>query len=71
MQYLRDMLDIKLQCYGDDWIIMDTYSKITDSSNSIVHVLQDLEWIINFDKSTLAPTQKLDYIGFNICSNGY
>ena len=54
----------------DDWLIFAAPSKITDHNDKVVHVLQELGWIINFEKSILKPSQSIDYIGFELSSIG-
>ena len=37
---------------------------LKDSEN-LVKLVQELSWLINFQKSELVPTQKLDFLGYH------
>ena len=68
LTYLRNVLDIRCQCYVDDWLILSKSHTITDHTDQVCQTLQDLGYIINVEKSHLIPSNTVTYIGFEICS---
>lgn len=64
--FLRDVFHIRTQCYVDDWIIMSHPGSISDHTDTVVHTLLDLGWIINYEKSSLCPSHHITYIGYDI-----
>lgn len=63
IQYLRS-LDIKVQVFVDDFWLCGSWSTITDHTDLLVHTLQDLGWLINWDKSQLSPSNTKEYLGW-------
>ena len=49
--YLRINFDMKVQVYVDDFFLCAPLEKITDHKDMLITTLQELGWIINFDKS--------------------
>lgn len=63
--YLRD-LGVRLCVYVDDFCLSAPKALITDHSDLLVHTLSDLGFHINYEKSILTPSARLDYIGYTI-----
>ena len=57
---------INMHQYLDDWLVR-AHSKeqcLQDLQN-LIGMTQTLGWLVNFEKSELHPTQKLDFLGYN------
>ena len=63
--YLRD-LGVRLSVYVDDFCLASSSAGIADHSDLLVHTLTDLGFHINYGKSLLKPSTRLDYIGYTI-----
>ena len=66
---LRSKWDISISIYMDDILIQaDTPEKAYLHAQITVLLLLALGWELNWEKSTLIPTQKLTHLGFEICT---
>jgi hypothetical protein len=68
--YLRSVANIKCQVYVDDYIIVAPPACITDHTDMVVTMLEDLGFVINLSKSALVPSTSRSYIGFDINTVG-
>ena len=58
---------IKIVIYIDDIVIMaDTAAGTTQYVNVLIHVLQCLGFIINFEKPVMTPMQELEFLGMMV-----
>ena len=52
--------------YLDDWLLRaNTSHQCRAQTKELIQVVQDLGFVINFEKSELEPTQKIDFLGYN------
>ena len=65
VEHLADK-DIKCVIYVDDFLLCAKEDKICEHRDYLLHLLQQLGWTINYDKSSLTPDFKKQYIGFII-----
>ena len=42
-----------------------TKQECQENTHRLIHLVQSLCWIINFEKSDLIPTQKIEFLGYN------
>ena len=58
--------NLRIHQYLDDWLLWSPIEEqcIIDSQN-LVKLVQELDWLINFQKSELVPTQNLDFLGYH------
>ncbi|KAK4514797.1 uncharacterized protein ATC70_002402 [Mucor velutinosus] len=64
LEHLRSR-GIRISAYLDDWLLMaDSKQLAMEQARQVVSLLQDLGWLINFQKSVLTPTQQLEHLGF-------
>ena len=58
--------NLRIHQYLDDWLLRSPIKEqcLKDSEN-LVKLVQELGWLINFQKSELVPTQKLDFLGYH------
>ena len=58
--------NLRIHQYLDDWLLRSNSKQqcIRDSEN-LIHLIQELGWLINFKKSQLTPTQNLDFLGYH------
>ncbi|EIE88314.1 hypothetical protein RO3G_13025 [Rhizopus delemar RA 99-880] len=55
----------RISAYLDDWILAaNTKQLAIQQAQTVVNLLQQLGWLINFKKSVLTPTQQLKHLGF-------
>ena len=56
---------VKIHQYLNDWLIRAVSKEqcLTDSKTLIL-LIKQLGWLINFKKSELIPTQELDFLGY-------
>ena len=55
---------ITLFAYIDDWLILaNSRQECQEATRFVIQVLQDLGWIINWEKSNLQPSQSVTYLG--------
>ena len=58
---------ITLFAYIDDWLILgESQQECLERTSFVIHVLQNLGWIINLDKSNLQPSQSVIYLGAHL-----
>ena len=67
--YLRS-LDIRLALYVDDFLICADKAHITDHTDTVLHTLQDLGLHVNSEKSSLEPSQNIEFLGFIVSTHG-
>jgi len=68
MSLLRK-LNIRTQIYLDDLIVLSqNLEQIQQDRDTVLFLLQQLGFMINWEKSQLNPTRKLEYLGFVIDS---
>ncbi|KAA6382052.1 MAG: hypothetical protein EZS28_022420 [Streblomastix strix] len=65
MKLIRDQLQIRSVAYCDDLIfICQSQQELMLKTNQIIEMLENFGWKINHDKSTLIPTQQIEYLGW-------
>ena len=69
VRYLREQ-GLRLVMYVDDCLLMCNRSVATDHKDLWTHVLQELGWHINYEKSSLEFEQQKLYLGFVVNSCG-
>ena len=70
MSYLRQEFNLLLCFYIDDTILIgDSPAEVTRAVNLTMQTLTSLGFTINVQKSALVPTQKLEFLGFEIDSS--
>ena len=58
--------NLRIHQYLDDWLLRSpTEEQCLKGSKNLVKLVQELGWLINFQKSELVPTQKLDFLGYH------
>ena len=58
--------NLRIHQYLDDWLLRSpTEEQCLKDSENLVKLVQELGWLINFQKSELVPTQKLDFLGYH------
>lgn len=63
LAYLR-CRGLQVYAYLDDWLVVaDSEEACHDATLQVLNLLQDLGWVVNYEKSALSPTQKLTYLG--------
>ena len=67
--YLRS-LDVRLVLYVDDFLICAKETFIRDSTDTVIHTLEDLGLHVNLEKSILEPSQTIQYLGYKIDTQG-
>ena len=68
ISHLREQ-GITVSAYIDDLIVIaDSYEQCLEDSSSTVELLQKLGYVVNFEKSTLVPSQITEYLGVLINS---
>ena len=67
--YLRT-LGLKVVVYVDDFILVANETQIYNHKHILLQTLQDLGWVINYEKSSLEPTQVKKYLGHIIDCSG-
>ena len=59
--------NVRIHQYLDDWLLQSpTKEQCFIDSQNLVKLVQELGWLINFQKSELVPTQKLDFPGLSL-----
>ena len=57
---------IRVHQYVDDWLLRaNTRHQCQLHTKELLHVVQELGFVINFEKSELEPTQKIDFLGYH------
>ena len=68
LSWLREQ-GITLSAYIDDIIIIsDTLDDCNKDTKATIQLLQDLGYVVNFDKSSLTPSQNIEHLGLIIDS---
>ena len=58
--------NLRIHQYLDDWLLWSpTKEQCLKDSENLVKLVQELGWLINFQKTELVPTQKLDFLGYH------
>ena len=58
--------NLRIHQYLDDWLLRSpTKDQCLKDSENLVKLVQELGWLINFQKSELVPTQNLDFLGYH------
>lgn len=70
INFLRYDHNLKIMVYVDDFLCVGTKDVISDCTDTMIHTLEELGWLINHEKSNFIPSMVTDYIGFNINSCG-
>lgn len=70
INFLRYEHKLKIMVYVDDFLCVGSKDIITSSTDTMIHTLEELGWLINHEKSCFVPSKEIDYIGFNINSCG-
>ena len=57
--------NLRIHQYLDDWLLRSpTKDQCLKDLENLVKLVQELGWLINFQKSELVPTQNLDFLGY-------
>ena len=57
---------LKMHQYLDDWLLRsDSREKSVQDTQRLLNLVQSLGWLVNFDKSELTPSQRLDFLGYH------
>ena len=57
---------IRVHQYLDDWLLTaNTRHQCQLHTKELLHVVQELGFVIKFEKSELEPTQKIDFLGYH------
>ena len=55
---------INVAAYIDDLILFgDNAEQLTQDTNTTIHLLQKLGYVINFEKSSITPAQRIEHLG--------
>ena len=58
--------NLRIHQYLDDWLLRSpAKDQCLKDSEKLVKLVQELGWLINFQKSELVPTQNLDFLGYH------
>ena len=56
---------IRIHKYIDDWLMRaKTEQQCQVNTHRLIHLVQSLYWIINFEKSDLIPTQEIKFLSY-------
>ena len=56
---------IRIHQYIDDWLLRaKSKQQCQENTHKLIHLVQSLGWIINFQKSDLVPTQEIEFLGY-------
>ena len=69
MTHLR-ALGIRIVLYVDDFILFVPRDAIHTHKLKLLSTLEQLGWVVNFEKSSLEPSLKKEFIGYSIDNNG-
>ena len=62
--------NLRIHQYLDDWLLRSpTKEHCLKDSENLVKLVQELGWLINFQKSELVPTQKTGFSGLSLQSS--
>lgn len=63
ISYLREE-GISVAAYIDDLILFGyNTEQLTQDTNTTIHLLQKLGYVINFEKSSITPSQRIEHLG--------
>ena len=66
VKLIAQVRDLRIYQYLDDWLLQSlTKEQCLKDSENLVKLVQELGCLINFLKSKLVPTQKLDFLGYD------
>ncbi|MES9880717.1 MAG: reverse transcriptase domain-containing protein [Sedimenticola sp.] len=68
-EYLR-VLGLKIVIYVDDILLISPSSDIEHHKDILLHTLNKLGWFIKYEKCSLDPSTRINYIGYSIDSVG-
>lgn len=64
LEHLRSQ-GIRISAYLDDWLLIANSKQLAlQQAQTVITLLQRLGWLVNFKKSVLDPTQRLEHLGF-------
>ena len=69
VQYLRENL-LRVNLWVDDFLLMSEKRFACDHKDLLLNTLEELGWIVNYEKSDLSDSTDCTYVGFEIESNG-
>ena len=56
---------IRIHQYIDDWLMRaKPKQQCQENTHRLIHLVESLGWIINFQKSDLVPTQEIEFLGY-------
>ena len=57
---------VRIHQYLDDWLLRaNTRHQCQLQTKELIHVVQELSFVINFENSELEPTQKINFLGYH------
>ena len=66
VKLLASSMGIRMHQYLDDWLIRaDSAEQCHTDTQKLISLVQELGWLVNFEKSELVPTQNLDFLGYH------
>ena len=65
MEYLRSR-DIRIIAYLDDFLLCADTHNICEQRDNVLRILKRLGWFVNFEKSELEPSIKIQFTGYII-----
>ena len=68
LEYVR-VCGIRTALYVDDWLVAAWETDINKHSEFLNATLEDLDWTINYEKSSLEPEHTKTWIGYVISAN--
>ena len=68
-QYLREQ-GLRITFFVDDGLLAARPDQITDHKDLVLHTLEELGLQVNFDKSSLDPSQVVEWVGYEIDTSG-
>ena len=61
VEYLRSR-DIRIIAYVDDYLLCADTQNICEQRDKVLRILKSLGWFVNFEKSELEPSNKIQFI---------
>ncbi|KAG0933929.1 hypothetical protein G6F57_006025 [Rhizopus arrhizus] len=69
LEYFRSQA-FRVSTYLDDWILVASTKQLAiQQVQTVVALLQQLGWMVNFKKSVSTPTQQFEHLGFILNTN--
>ena len=66
VKLLTQARNLRIHQYLDNWLLWSpTKEQCLKHSENLLKLVQELGWLIDFQKSKLVPTQKLDFLGYH------